>query len=354
MLVLLFKLLAISFVFHYYKNRYPEEYQGYVKQLFEYMENNERLKNVLPYLVNIGYAFIYVYSYFQILLDKTIRFTSPYVKLLRDKMCDVLVKYNVISGKPEPNVVINDKTAIAFYNEGKLIKQDELLTRFNSLLISDINECQPTDKYNLVTIADLKNILTFIPDECKYDLLDIRFLALYLKHDDKSYIIDLCTNSQNYYVVGNVINSAFLKYYLTNILNTLVDDSKPFVYTLELMDHNVQMVYLDETQSIVFQKDGYIVIKESETNVVNDILEDIEKIVLNEIEETVVNLEPIKNLVVNLETVSNVTEEPIKNLLVNLETVSSVEETVVNLEPVSNEIEEPIKNLEPVVNLEPE
>ena len=327
MLVLLFKLLAISFVFHYYKNRYPEEYQGYVKQLFEYMENNECLKHIIPYLVKIGYTFIYVYSYFQILLDKTIRFTSPYIKLLRDKTCDVLIKYNVISGKPEPNVVINDKTAIEFYNEGKLVKQDELLTRFNLLLISDIQNCQPTDKYDLVTIVDLKNILTFIPDECKYELLDIRFLALYLKHDDKSHIIDLCTNSQNYYVVGNVINSAFLKYYLVNVLNIVLDTSKPFVYTLELMDHNVQMVYLDKTQSIVFQKDGYIVTdsnvpdtKEICDNVVNDILEEIEKIVINEIEEPVKNLESV----VNLETVSNEIEEPVKNL-----------------ESVSNEIEEP-------------
>ena len=255
MLVLMFKLLAISFVFHYYKTRYPEEYQGYVKQLFEYMENNEHLKHIMPYLVKIGYTFIYVYSYFQILLDKVIRITSPYIKLLRDKTCDVLIKYKIISGKMETILVNIDKTIITFYNEGKLIKQDELTGRFASLLDSDINNCQPTDKYDLVTIMDLKNILTFIPDECKYDLLDIRFLALYLKHDDKSHIIDLCNNTSNYYVAGNIINSSFLKYYLVNVLNIVLDTSKTFVYTLELMDHNVQMVYLDETQSIVFQKD---------------------------------------------------------------------------------------------------
>ena len=109
MLVLMFKLLAISFVFHYYKTRYPEEYQGYVKQLFEYMENNEHLKHIMPYLVKIGYTFIYVYSYFQILLDKVIRITSPYVKLLRDKTCDVLIKYKIISGKMETIQVTNDK-----------------------------------------------------------------------------------------------------------------------------------------------------------------------------------------------------------------------------------------------------
>jgi len=323
MLVLLFKLLAMSFTFHYYKNRYPEEYQAYSKQLFEYMENNERFKHILPYLVKIGYAFIYVYSYFQILLDKIIRITSPYVKLLRDKMCDVLIKYKIISGKMETVSLNTDKTSISFYNEGKLIKQDELTTKFSSLLLSDIKNCQPTDKYNLVTIADLKNIMTFIPDECKYDLLDIRFLALYLKHDDKTHVIDLSSNTQNYYIVGNVINSAFLKYYLVNVLNITIDDSKPFVYTLELLDHNVKMVYLDETQSIVFQKDGYIITdmkdsdtKDSDTNIIQDIIEEI-------VDETT------KSSVVNLD-VSDTIEEPI------VEKSVLDDESVINLEPVKN------------------
>lgn len=313
MLVLLFKLLIISFIFHYYKNRYPEEYDGYSKQLFEYMENDKRFKNVVPYLIKIGYSFIYIYSYFQILLDKVIRITSPYVKLLRDKMCDVLIKYKIISGKMETVSLNNDKTSISFYNEGKRIKHDELTTKFTSLLLSDIKNCEPVDGFDLVTIADLKNILTFIPDECKYDLLDIQFLALYLKYDDKSHIIDLCSNTSNYYVVGNVINSAFLKYYLVNVLNTTIDTSKPFVYTLELMDHNVQMVYLDETQSIVFQKDGYIVTdintKETEfdTNVIQDIIEDIIK---DTVKNSIVNLE---ELVVEEEPVSSVAEEPVKN-----------------------------------------
>ena len=340
MLVLLFKLLVLSFAFHYYKNRYPEEYQGYSKQLFEYMENNERFKHILPYLVKIGYTFIYVYSYFQILLDKVIRITTPYVKLLRDKTCDVLIKYKIISGKMETIQVINNKTIITFYNDGKLIKQDELAGRFASLLDSDIKNCEPVNAFDLVTIADLKNTLTFIPDECKYDLLDIRFLALYLKQDDKTHIIDLCNNTQNYYVVGNVINSVFLKYYLVNVLNIALDISKPFVYTLELMDHNVKMVYLDETQSIVFQKDGYIVTdsnvpdtKEICDNVVNDILEEIEKIVINEIEEPVVEEESetiFKDVVI---------EEPIveEEFVVVEETVVE-QESIINSEPVSNEI----------------
>jgi hypothetical protein len=148
----------------------------------------------------------------------------------------------------------SNTTIISFYNDGLLVKKDEFAD-----FTADIKNSQPTEVFNLVTITNAKNILSFIPDECKYDLLDLRFLALYLKHDNKSHIIDLYQDNSNYYVAGNVINSAFLKYYLKNVLSIEIDNSKPFVYTLELMDHNVQMVYLDETQSIVFQKDGYII-----------------------------------------------------------------------------------------------
>ena len=270
MFVLLLRLLAISFVFHFYKNRYPNEYIAFSKQIFDYIENNERLKPIMPYLLKIGYAFIYAYSFCQILLNKVIHFTSPYVKMIRDKimpckMCTSNADTNTTNSNNNSN---SNKTIVSFYNDGSLVKKDEFED-----FTADIKNIQPTEVFNLVTITNSKNILTFIPDECKYELLDLRFLALYLKHDDKSHIIDLYQENSNYYVAGNVINSAFLKYYLKNVLSVEIDNSKPFVYTLELMDHNVQMVYLDETQSIVFQKDGYIIVDGPKTlNVAKEIV----------------------------------------------------------------------------------
>jgi hypothetical protein len=252
MFALLLRLLAISFVFHFYKNRYPNEYNAFSKQIFDYIENNEKLKPIMPYLLKVGYAFIYAYSFCQILLNKVIQITSPYVKMLRDKIMPC--KMSTINNTNTSNISITDETIVSFYNDGLLVKKDEFAE-----LTAAIKNSQPPDAFNLVTITNTKNILTFIPNECKYELLDLRFLALYLKHDDRSHIIDLYQDNSNYYVVGNVINSAFLKYYLNNVLSVEIDNSKPFVYTLELMDHNVQMVYLDETQNIVFQKDSYII-----------------------------------------------------------------------------------------------
>lgn len=296
MLVAVLKLLLISFAFHFYKNRYPKEYEGYSNQLFEYVQNNERLKPVLPYMVKVGYAFIYMYSCCQIFLNKVIRVSNPYVMSVRDKVHDYLVKKNIISDKMcKRDVDTNSsqiKTIVAFFNEGVQISKEELSTRFNEV---DVTKYVPTAHYDLVIVSDLcengrENIVTFSKTpfiNSNYELSDIQFFALYLKHNDNNHIINLCEGNKNYYVVGNIINSAFLKYYLINVLKVTIDTSKPFVYTLEVMDHNVSMIYLDEKQSIMIQKDGYKSESEGnnkqENNVVNDILDALEEEVTNEV-----------------------------------------------------------------------
>ena len=197
---------------------------------------------------------------------------------VRDKVHDYLVKRNIISNKMcKKEVDTNSpqvKTIITFFNEGVQINKEELSTCFNEM---DVTKVTPSGNYDLVIIPDVcednrENIIIFskIPETSysKYELSNIQFLALYLKHNDNNHIINLREGNKNYYVVGNIINSAFVKYYLINVLKVTIDDDKPFVYTLELMDHNVSMVYLNETQSIIIQKDGYKI--EDNTNVLED------------------------------------------------------------------------------------
>ena len=333
MLVLFLKLLTISFAFHYYKNRYPNEYETYANQLFEYLQNNDKLKPLLPYIIKIGYAFIYVYSYCQILLNRIIIITSPYVKSLRDKTLDYLVKHNIISDRISINnssISINKKTIISFYIEGALVNTVELSSQFNDLSQQEVKSYIPTSAYNLVTISDViipeldennkQNILTFIPDDFKYEISNISFIALYLKQDDKSYIINLCENNNNYYVVGNIINSEFLKYYLKNILNIIIDNDKSFVYTLELMDHNVNMVYLNETQSIVIQKDGYNITNKVSVN--KEVLKVVEDVI-----ETVSDLSKVDELLLAKELNADelLLSEELSEIEINLENLENLE-----------------------------
>jgi hypothetical protein len=59
-------------------------------------------------------------------------------------------------------------------------------------------------------------------------------------------------------LVGNVINKHFLQYYINVVLNNtnfVIDDEK--LYSLELMDQEVNIFYLDINQSIIIEKNGY-------------------------------------------------------------------------------------------------
>ena len=70
MIMFLIKVLGVFLAFHFYKNRYPNEFDNYSNQIYEYLKNNEHIKSFFPYLLKTGYVFIYIYSFCQIALNK--------------------------------------------------------------------------------------------------------------------------------------------------------------------------------------------------------------------------------------------------------------------------------------------
>jgi hypothetical protein len=138
---------------------------------------------------------------------KGIKLSLPYVKIIRDKTCKYLV-----NRRPNQETIVKkdlttntDTSIISFFNEGVLINKEQLQACLSTKTYESL--C-----YNLLTISDLitddintpevKNIVTcmnkMIPTDFKYELSDIKFIALYLKQDDKSYTIDLFKNNVNY------------------------------------------------------------------------------------------------------------------------------------------------------------
>jgi vacuolar-type H+-ATPase subunit H len=201
------------------------------------------MKPYLPFLTSLAYYTIYVYSFCQIVFSKTINFCVPYINLAVKRI------FNAIS---KPSIELKP----------------------------DVKEPQPTtsikidtDDDNLVLIKSPTNdviILDTVPDtldNLKYEVSNVRFLAIYLKLTvSNSHIIELFNNDANYYVVGNKLDSKFFKYYLHNVLNIKVDNESPFEYKLEIMDHNVNMIYVNEKQNILIEKDGYEISLLSEAN----------------------------------------------------------------------------------------
>jgi hypothetical protein len=331
MIMFLIKVLGVFLAFHFYKNRYPNEFDNYSNQIYEYLKNNEHIKSFFPYLLKTGYVFIYIYSFCQIALNKIIKISCPYVQLIRDNVCKFLVKQNIISDKLLKNIsnvdnvnvnvnninaiknsgdsiVIEDiKTIVSFFNEGKLINNQELLTSFIDLAELELfkNKNENVADHDLVTIKIISknedilntNILTFVNNQIpihpySFEISNIKFIACYVKYYDNGYTLELCKDNTNYYIVGNVINCDFIKYYLKNILNVTIDSNIPFKYTLEIMDHNVNMIYLSETDEIIIQKEDYVVNNSEKVvnkEIVNEL--DINNLDINELNNSKTKVE---------------------------------------------------------------
>ena len=240
--------LALIFGIHFYKSRYPKDYDSIILSISTNIQQNDKLKPYLPFLSSLFYYIVYVYSFCQITATKTINFCIPYIQIVVKKIFSITNSNNSKYEQPtSSNTSINT----------------------NNTSIQSLNQSLTTD-YDLVLIKSPSNniiILDSVPDtldDLKYEVSDIRFFALYLKlHGSGTHIIELYKKDANYYVVGNKLDCEFFKYYLHNVLNVQIDNNIPFEYKLELMDENIKMVYVNETQSIVIEKDGYTIVKSS-------------------------------------------------------------------------------------------
>jgi len=92
---------------------------------------------------------------------------------------------------------------------------------------------------------------------------NVKFIALTLSYNGDKYPIFLKESNYNFYVVGNVLDKTFFHYYLRILLNinsSLMSDVKSFTYELEIIDNDVNIQIINETQSIVLNEDGYLIV----------------------------------------------------------------------------------------------
>ena len=272
-----FTVIALIYSINLYKSHYPNEFDIIVTQIISFIQQNETIKPYLPLLTTMCYNSIYTYSFCQVTLNKTIKFIEPYLQQ-GIKNIHLMILYNTNKNPDTTNL-------FTIVNANIYTSSDSNLVVIKS----------PTPKNDMI-------ILDKVPDNLEnitYEPSRSHILSLYLKmvtndnetndndtndneqtndnetNDNKetNYNIQLSSDTMNFYVVGNVFNTNFFKYYLENVLNVKIDNdaNKPFTYKLELMDQNVSMVYLNETQSIVIKKYGYEILG---TNSVTDEVKD--------------------------------------------------------------------------------
>lgn len=253
--------ICLSFYF-VVNSKYVHSYRDIFKQ------------NAQTFGIKTIYNLFYVYSVCEINCIKIYNFSLPFIKSIQNNTQYFLEKYNIIS---QSEVILNPETKntrIEIYNHtGLQFLQEDISQKFEDISIYDLEYVNDFSQYTII-VTDLfstnnsnkkyiqnKKIINNLDNyEFNFEICEITFIALYLNYNDVRYNINLKTDEFNFYVVGNIINKSFIQYYIKNILhdNILINtDEIPFLYKLELMDHEVNVVELNETQYIIIEKNGY-------------------------------------------------------------------------------------------------
>ena len=269
-----FTVIALIYSINLYKSHYPKEFDIIITQIISFIQQNETIKPYLPLLTTMCYNAIYAYSFCQVTLNNTIKFIEPYLQQgIKNIHLRILCNTNLETNTTKTFTIVN---ANIYTNSDS-----------NLVIIKS-----PMPKNDMIILDKVPESL----DNITYETSSPNFLSLYLKivtndnetndnetndnetndnetndnetnDNEPNYNIELSSDTMNFYVVGNVFNTNFFKYYLQSVLNVdiskYISNDNLFVYTLELMDHNISMVYLNETQSIVIKKDGYEILGSS-------------------------------------------------------------------------------------------
>lgn len=192
------------------------------------------INNYLKSIATIfGYNILYIFSYCQI-------------------------KYNYLHNKLICDVK-HDKVLYAdLYNESNGIKNKKMSDYFNwrnesydCIIITKDIGIHPYDK------LIFQNFSNF-PAELNWNYVKYKFLSLIvIISEDKKYDIKLNNKTENYYIVGNVIDKYFIKYYLLKYHKIKI--TPDISYSLQLIDQNVKINILVMNKKITLLENEYLI-----------------------------------------------------------------------------------------------
>jgi hypothetical protein len=227
---------------------YQVDYEQ-IENIFENQINNLNIS-----IMCLGYNLVYCYSLAQIKCNKikndVINTTigskihilwTALINWLKEDKIYTITRYKDGSKVNELMLNSNDSSYIASW---KLENKDT----FDLIIVSDKKD--ESEQINYIHYTEFPQIL----DDYKHST--IKFFSVELEYKDTIHSIELTNEIYNHYIVNNVLNNAFFKYYLTNILNIEIDKNT-FDYKLSVIDHNVNIVELTQNDSLIIKENNY-------------------------------------------------------------------------------------------------
>jgi hypothetical protein len=157
------------------------------------------------------------------------------------------IKYNKISKYLKTILNLNqtdNKNLLILNKNGEIIRET---------IISNPLHLNENDKeYSGLVFLDNKNVIFYekCPDIFDYKVLPFHFINVELEYNNRMYTMLLKTDSVNYYIVNNSLNTLFVKYYIQNVLHLAINKNDTFQYKIYIIDHNVNCFTIDQNQEL--------------------------------------------------------------------------------------------------------
>ena len=194
-------------------------------------------------------------SFFEVVIRLITIFQIEYCKFMREFGWPVYYKFFLGQPYPPPT----HKTRSFYYIKDGIA---DVSPQCSHDFVYDFVLCKDGQKRALLR-GDCANKI-----ESSYspEVSDISFISTELHIADKSFEFELATTEYNYYVVGNVLDDAFFKYfiqkhYANEYEETFDDETFALMdkkqYIVHIIDHNVEVVQFDPSKQIHVQEKGY-------------------------------------------------------------------------------------------------
>ena len=182
---------------------------------------------------------------------KSIAITFGYNILYFFSYCQI--KYDIFRNKLISNVSQNEILSVELYDSFSNQIKNKKITD----LKDDKYDCMIITKNNGTKPSDKMVVYQTLPNEIKWNNVKYKFLSLIVMIEDMedTYNINLYNKLENYYVVGNVIDKNFIKYYLAKYYKLNINEN--YSYSWQLIDENIKVIICPMDKKIILLENNY-------------------------------------------------------------------------------------------------
>ena len=232
-------------------------------------------------LINISYVAVYIYSKCEFYSKKGLKYIKEnYIPIVQEYVSQYLPQYvpphmsnNIMSALIWANIFNSIvEQELEFIKNGKVVYKtplssvsnvDNLPAEYDFIIYSDRRHLTDLNcKVNKVIYNTLPTTYDYTVSTCNFCSIEIN-----MDNGADEYIVlsnKFSGSSYNYHIENNVINEAFLHYFIrthnSSVLSWLVNTR----YTLRIMDSNINIIHVPHTSSILFTSESYKIVEQDE------------------------------------------------------------------------------------------